>query len=163
MYYELTDQFEVPSAIERTWSFFTTAENLARITPPWLSFTVATPWPVVIGADSVLDYTIRWMGVPLAWRTRIIDFSPPRQFIDLQVRGPYAMWLHQHTFEAAGDQTLCSDRVIYELPLGPVGRMAHALAVRGQLLDIFRYRRTVIAAALDGLRPRQADVMIVTM
>src|SRR5690242_16926082 len=128
MYYELTDHFVVDSPLERTWEFFSSAENLARITPPWLGFTVRTPGPIRIELDTLLDYTIRWTGVPIRWRTRIIDWSPPRQFIDLQVRGPYALWLHQHTFEPGdGGGVSCRDRVIYKLPLAPVAPLVHGL------------------------------------
>ena len=161
MYYELTDRFEVPASIEQTWTFFSTAENLPRITPPWLKFTVSTPGPVVIERDSILDYTIAWKGLPMKWQTRIIDFSAPRQFIDLQLRGPYALWHHQHTFETTvNGGVICADRVIYKIPLGPIGRMMHALIIRNQLVDIFRHRRKVIGESLGGCRPLQDDILI---
>jgi ligand-binding SRPBCC domain-containing protein len=165
MYYELTDRFEVPATIEQTWAFFSHAENLPRITPRWLKFTVSTAGPIEIRNDSVLDYKIAWKGIPMRWRTRIIDFSPPRQFIDLQLRGPYALWHHQHMFEAKpdGDGVICADRVIYKLPLGPLGRIMHALVVRNQLLDIFRHRRTVIGESLGGCRPLQDDILVRTL
>src|SRR5688572_16824866 len=161
MYYELTDRFEVPATIDRTWAFFTDAQNLSRITPPWLKFSVATKEPVHIQLDSVLDYTIAWKGLRMKWRTRIIDFSPPRQFIDLQIRGPYALWHHQHSFEPnANGGVTCFDRVIYKIPLGPIGRALHAIAIRSQLLDIFRHRRKVIGESLGGCRPLQDDIVI---
>src|SRR3954469_7564581 len=149
MYYELTDHFVVDSPIDRTWAFFGSADNLAKITPPWLGFTVRTPGPIQIQLDTRLDYTIRWMGVPIRWRTRIVDWSPPRQFIDLQIRGPYALWLHQHTFEpAAGGGVSWRDRAIDKRPVAPVSPLFHALVVRRQLLEFFRYRRRVIAEQL---------------
>jgi len=86
-YYELSDHFEVQADLPTTWRFFSAVENLAKITPPWLAFTVRLNGPVEIGDGSLLDYTIRWLGVPIRWRTRIIDWSPPRQFIDIQLRG----------------------------------------------------------------------------
>ena len=115
MYYELTDRFQVPASIEQTWAFFSNAENLPRITPPWLKFSVAASGPIEIKLDSILDYTICWKGVPIKWRTRIIDFTPPRQFIDLQIRGPYALWHHQHTFEPA-QRRRCVVRGSRDLP-----------------------------------------------
>src|SRR5215207_2008382 len=152
MFYELTDHFEVAAGIERCWQFFGSAENLPLITPPWLNFRIAmrTPLPA-IAQDAVLDYTIRWMGVPVKWRTKIIDWSPPRQFLDLQIRGPYALWHHQHRFEpidgagraggAGARGVRCFDRVIYQLPVPLVRHVVHAAVVRKQLLEIFRYRR----------------------
>src|SRR4051812_28378525 len=73
VYYELQDSFEVSADLDRAWKFFGTAENLPKITPPWLKFTLDTKNPEAIGEDSILDYTIRWMGMPVKWRTRIID------------------------------------------------------------------------------------------
>jgi ligand-binding SRPBCC domain-containing protein len=160
MYYELTDRFEVASSPQAVWSFFSNAANLPLITPPWLNFSVATSNPETIECDALLDYTIKWAGIPLRWRTRMIDWSPRRQFIDLQIKGPYTLWHHQHTFEPTAAGVLCSDRVIYKLPLGIIGRMAHALMVRRQLLKIFRYRRKVIAQKLGWVRAVQEDVEI---
>ncbi len=160
MYYELTDHFEVAAGIDKTWGFFSAAENLALITPPWLKFEVTTPRPVRIEQDALIDYTIRQYGVPLKWRTKIIDWSPPRQFIDLQLRGPYALWLHQHTFAETAGGVACRDRVTYRLPVPLVGRMAHAAFVRRQLLEIFRFRRKAIAQHLGEVRAVQEDVRI---
>ena len=161
MDYELTDHFAVAANIDRCWSFFGNAENLPLITPPWLKFTIAMPEPpLAIAQDAVLDYTIRWMGVPVRWRTKIIDWSPPRQFIDLQIRGPYALWHHQHRFEPIDGGVRCFDRVIYRLPVPVVGRVVHAAVVRKQLLEIFRYRRKVIGENLGLLRAVQEDVEI---
>ena len=138
-------------------------ENLAKITPPWLKFTVRMDGPVEIRDGSLLDYTIRWMGVPIKWRTRIIDWTPPRQFIDIQLRGPYALWHHQHLFEASDAGVVCRDRVIYKLPVAPVAPLVHGLAVRKQLTEIFRYRRKVIANELGWVRSVQDDVRIVKL
>ena len=161
-YYELTDHFQVAADADRTWAFFSSALNLKLITPAWLNFTVHTPEPIDMRRDTLLDYTIRWMGLPVRWRTLVTDWSPPRSFSDLQIRGPYALWLHQHDFEPGGDGagTLCRDRVIYAIPFGPLGTLAHAVAVRRQLLDIFRYRRKVIAEQLGWVRAVQDDVEI---
>jgi hypothetical protein len=163
VYYELTDAFEVAADIDRCWRFSGSAENLPRITPSWLRFTIATRPPLpAIGQDAVLDYTIRWMGVPVKWRTKIIDWSPPRQFVDLQIRGPYAMWHHQHRFEplAGAGGVRCLDRVIYQLPVPLVRRVVHSAVVRKQLLEIFRHRRKIIGQHLGLSRAVQEDVEI---
>ena len=160
MYYELTDHFVVAADPAATWDFFSRAENLPAITPPWLNFEVRTTGLVEMRQDTSLDYTIRWMGVPVRWRTRIIDWSPPRQFIDLQIRGPYAVWHHQHVFEPAADGTTCRDRVIYKLPAGPLGRAVHAGVVRRQLTQIFTFRRGVIAERLGWVRAVQDEVCV---
>jgi ligand-binding SRPBCC domain-containing protein len=165
MYFELTDHFIVASELERTWAFFSDAANLPRITPPAMGFRIETPMPVEMRNDLVLDYTIRWMRLPLRWRTLIIDWSPMQQFVDLQIRGPYTVWHHQHRFlahpsEGGGEQTECFDRVIYKLPGGPIGSLMHSLVVQRQLINTFRYRREAIARLLGPIYPQQDDVQV---
>jgi ligand-binding SRPBCC domain-containing protein len=160
MHYELTDHFIVRAGIEETWSFFSDARNLPRITPAWLKFTVDAPGEVRLGQDSMIEYTIRWMGVPVRWKTRIIDWTPPRQFIDLQIKGPYALWHHQHTYAAGEEGTICTDRVLYKLPGWLIGRATHAMVVRRQLLAIFRHRRQFVGGQLGWVRGVRDDVEI---
>ncbi len=159
-FYELTDHFVVAASVERTWSFFSSAANLPRITPPWLGFRIVTPEPIRIENDALLDYTIKWFGVPIRWRTKIIDWQPPHRFIDLQVRGPYTLWHHQHAFTPTAEGVACTDRVIYKVPVPGVGRAVNALVVRKQLLEIFRFRRRVIGEDLGWVRAAQDDVRI---
>jgi ligand-binding SRPBCC domain-containing protein len=84
----------------------------------------------------------------MRWTSAITVYDPPRSFVDEQVRGPYRYWHHRHDFVSDGDSTVVSDRVRYSLPLGPLGRAAHELTVKRQLLGIFRYRQRAVAAML---------------
>ncbi len=142
--YELRCEQRFPSAVEDTFEFFKNPRNLSRITPPWLGFSIHTEDPVMeVGAR--IDYTIKWQGLPLRWRTIISEYEPPLRFVDVQLEGPYRLWEHTHTFETAENGTLATDSVRYALPFGPLGRIAHALIVRRQLAKIFRYRQEVLA------------------
>jgi ligand-binding SRPBCC domain-containing protein len=80
------------------------------------------------------------MGLPVHWVTRIPIYDPPHRFVDVQEKGPYKKWRHEHTFEAIDGQTLMKDRVRYELPVGILGDVVHVLIVKRQLCDIFDYR-----------------------
>ena len=164
MYFELTDSFVVSGGLDRCWEFFGSAENLPLITPPWLHFrlAMAAPYPR-IEQDTLLDYTIRWCGIPIRWRTRIIDWDPPRTFIDLQVRGPYALWHHQHSFKAVDGGVECRDRVIYQLPMPIVRAMVHPLLVKRQLIEIFQFRRETIARNLGEFRALQDKPTIIRL
>lgn len=160
MYFELTDHFVVSADLQQTWGFFSSAENLPAITPPWLGFRLLPREEKEIQKDSILNYTIKWMGIPIRWRTRIIDWTPPRQFIDLQIRGPYTLWHHQHTFEESADGTVCRDRVIYKVPVPVIGTVINAMLVRRQLVEIFEFRRKVIAERLGWVRAMQEGVEV---
>lgn len=127
------------------FAFFSDAANLERLTPPFLGFTILTPQPIEMRSGTVIDYRIRLSGLPMTWRTLIEDYEPGVRFVDVQLRGPYRTWRHTHTFRDAEGGTEIGDRVAYELPLGPLGRLAHAVFVKRQLRAIFAYRAQVMA------------------
>ena len=150
--YELSAAQVLPLPQEQAFSFFEDPRNLYDITPDWLRFVMqdrASQVSVFEGAE--FDYTIRWLGVPLFWRSRIQDHHPPVRFTDLQVRGPYQAWSHVHSFGPAEGGTVMRDTVIYRLPFGPVGSLVNSLLVRRQLEDIFRYRAGRIDAWARGV------------
>jgi ligand-binding SRPBCC domain-containing protein len=92
-----------------------------------------------------------WLrGVPVRWLTEIATWNPPTDFSDLQLRGPYRLWHHTHTFAADRDGTRMRDVVRYALPLGPLGRVAHACFVRRDLDEIFAYRAAKVGALLGA-------------
>jgi len=122
------------------FTFFADPANLALLTPPWLHFRRLTA-PPTLAARAVIDYQIRWLGLPIRWRTFIREYDPPFRFVDVQLRGPYARWEHRHLFLEDAGGTWVEDRVTYRLPLGPLGRVAHAILVGRQLDAIWEYRR----------------------
>ena len=87
-----------------------------------------------------MKYSLRVFGIPVQWSSRIVTWEPPAKFQDTQLTGPYRRWDHTHTFEATTNGTWVIDEVEYELPLGILGRLAHALAVSRELHRIFRFR-----------------------
>ncbi len=141
----------LPVAIDRAFELHSQARNLETITPPWLGFRVITPEPIEMRAGTLIDYRLRLHGLPVSWRTRIEAWEPPVRFVDVQLRGPYALWEHTHTFEPDGsDAVVIADRVRYALALGPLGELAHAVFVRRDLERIFEFRARAVAAQLQG-------------
>jgi len=130
----------IAAPLDRVFAFFSDAANLEAITPPWVHFHIRTPRPIPMHPDARIEYQLRLAGVPFSWRTRILRWEPPKGFVDVQERGPYALWEHTHEFEPLGGGVLMRDRVRYALPLGPLGSLAHALAVRTALAAIFDFR-----------------------
>lgn len=146
--HELIRTAELPRPIAEVFAFFADAENLETITPPELNFQIVTLRPIDIREGALIDYKLRLRGVPISWRTEISVWDPPFKFVDRQLRGPYAKWVHTHTFEAVGPElTRMADRVIYELPFGPIGDLAHFIVER-ELRYIFDYRQKKIADLL---------------
>lgn len=157
--HQLVRKQVLPLAPRDVFPFFESPENLSLITPPWLGFRILTPSPVTMKVGTLIDYTIRWMGIPVRWTTLITTYDPPVRFVDEQIRGPYALWHHAHTFrETEAGGTEMTDTVRYVLPYGWMGEVAHAIVVRSQLRHIFDYRMEAIAETFPVRgRPRTAQ------
>jgi len=136
--YELTAVQILPRPRSEVFAFFADAGNLEAITPPWLGFHILTPKPIPMAAGTLLDYRIRLRGLPVRWRTRIVLWEPPDRFVDEQLRGPYRLWEHEHTFTEVETGTRVADRIRYAVP---GGALIHRLLVAPDLQRIFGYRR----------------------
>ncbi|CAN5729163.1 hypothetical protein BH23DEI1_BH23DEI1_23260 [soil metagenome] len=161
--YHLRRSQRVSSPLEEVYAYFSDAENLDALTPPFLRFRILTPHPVHMRVGTRIEYALALFGVPLRWRTHITVWEPGRRFVDEQASGPYASWVHTHTFEGVGGGTVIHDHVAYALPLGLLGAVAHTLFVRATLRRIFDFRHAATARAFAGdvasseYVPRPAD------
>lgn len=142
--YSLSETLFIRRPVHQVFKFFSRPENLALITPPNLGFTIRTPDPIEMSVGLQIQYSIRLAGLRTGWTSVITEFDAPHRFVDEQLRGPYRLWRHRHTFEAVEGGTLVRDEVEYALPLGWLGRLAHPVFVRSQLRKIFAYRRAVV-------------------
>lgn len=134
---------------EEVFGFFADAKNLEAITPPLLRFTVITPGPIEMRVGTLIAYRLRVHGAPVSWLTSIQAWEPPHRFVDMQVKGPYALWHHTHSFAADGPQhTLMTDTVRYAIGFGPLGELAHRVVVRRDVERIFTHRARVIGPLL---------------
>lgn len=141
--YELRTTTTVNAPIEETFAFFSRPENLGMLTPSAMKFSIKGQAPAP-AEDTTIEYDLRVGPVPITWRSRIVKWMPGRGFVDLQERGPYSSWWHEHSFRAVGSSTLMEDRVFYAPPLGLLGRIINRLFIVPSLRRIFQYRADAI-------------------
>jgi len=146
----LTRSLTLQVSREEAFAFFADAGNLERITPPQLGFHITTPQPINIEQGTLIDYNLKLHGIPINWTTEISVWEPPFKFVDRQLKGPYAQWIHTHTFiENDPTETLIEDEVRYRLPLEPLGDIAHFI-VRRELDKIFDFRQKTVSEVLTS-------------
>lgn len=147
----LSAELVINQPINEVFSFFSSAENLEKITPPWLHFNIVTPTPIEMQKGALIDYRLKLHGLPIKWRTEIEAWLPPHRFVDQQLRGPYKKWYHEHTFESLGpNRTLAKDNVHY---IPRFGSLVHKYFVRPDLEKIFGYRQEQLQKHFATMMP----------
>ena len=144
--FTLTARQKIPVSVEKAWDFFSSPENLEKLTPSEMNFKITSGVPNKAYPGQIICYTVTIIkGVRVSWVTEITQVKQYQFFIDEQRFGPYKMWHHEHFFEAIDDNSCwISDKVSYKLPLGILGRIAHFAFVQRQLKSIFEYRSSQI-------------------
>ncbi len=142
--YKLEFKQIVNKDIDTVFSFFSKPENLSSITPKRLDFNILTPQPILMKEGQLIDYTIRILGIKIRWRTIITEFINNKMFIDQQLKGPYSMWHHTHTFNEIDAGVEIIDKICYAVPFGLIGQIINYFFIKNDLKRIFKYRYEVI-------------------
>lgn len=80
---------------------------------------------------------------PFSWIALHTAYEKDRLFVDEQIEGPFAKWVHRHEFEDAGGMTRLTDRVEYQLPGGVLINALFGWIVRAALDRTFNHRHRV--------------------
>ncbi|WP_394741563.1 SRPBCC family protein [Natronococcus roseus] len=129
-------QTRVDAPLEDVWEFYSRVSGLEAVTPAWMGLAVES----VVGPDGEPDPDVLEAGSEVTLSTRPFDVGPRQRwtsviterertdgtayFRDEMTDGPFERWVHTHAFYGDGDETVLRDRVEYELPFGPLGRVA---------------------------------------
>jgi hypothetical protein len=145
--YFLNSEQWIPSKREEVFAFFADPLNLEILTPAWLRFEILNPGAILMERGTRIDYRLLLHGVPMRWQSEIAVWEPPRRFIDEQRRGPYRVWIHEHTFEVHDGGTQVRDHVEYSVRGGAI---ILRLFVRRDLEKIFSFRREKLMEIFNG-------------
>lgn len=139
--YTLTVSQRLPISLEVAWEFFSSPENLKRITPDHMGFQITSGKTDKMYPGQIISYKVAPLpGVKTNWVTEITHVQKGEFFVDEQRFGPYRMWHHEHHFQQEGGEILMTDKVSYKIPFGIFGHLAQMLFVKRQLKGIFNYR-----------------------
>ena len=146
MIHQLYREQQLNCTIDEAWRFFSSANNLSKITPKEMNFIVRTQLSDDnIYKGMIIDYFVSPMlNIKMSWQTEITEVDFQKSFTDFQKKGPYKLWNHRHDFIKNENGVLMKDTVDYELPLGFLGEIAHGIFVKKKLEHIFDYRTKVL-------------------
>ena len=131
----------LPISLEQAWDFFATPNNLNAVTPKELDFHILTDVPEKMYEGLMIAYTLKPMlQIPVHWVTEITHIKEHVYFVDEQRKGPYAIWHHEHHFEAKDGGVLMTDMLHYDVGLSFLGWIAGKLFVHQKVKEIFAFR-----------------------
>jgi len=144
MIFHYTSELKIDAPLEEVFQFFSRADNLEKITPAWLRFKILTPLPIKMKVGTLINYRLSLYHLPLRWQTEIKVWEPPHRFVDIQRRGPYKEWIHEHAFTAVEGGCLVKDKVRYQVYGWILSPLIDRSFVRKDIEKIFNYRRQAI-------------------
>jgi len=143
--YQLKRTQFVKTDLATCWNFFSSPNNLNKITPKEMGFDVLTEGAENMYEGLMIEYKVRpLLNIPLRWITEITHVKHQQYFVDEQRKGPYKIWHHEHHFREVEGGVEMTDIVSYELPFGILGKLVHPLLVKKKLDQIFSYRFKIV-------------------
>ncbi len=139
-------QLLVRAPVAQVFAFHEREDALPRLSPPF------PPLKVVsrdggIRPGARVDLRIG----PIRWLALHTTYEPNRLFVDEQLEGPFASWVHRHEFEAVdAETTRLTDHVTFTLPGGPVLNALFGRLVALSLVPMFRFRHAATKAACEA-------------
>ena len=124
-----------------------------RLSPPWQAIDLVKPNDG-IGAGATLIMKLLLGPIGLPWHALHVPTEGYEGFCDIQTKGPFAKWKHDHIFQPKSDaESILVDRVSFRLPLWPLSHPIAGWAVRKMLDRMFNYRH---ATTEEDLKRHQA-------
>ena len=123
-----------------------------RLAPPWTPIKLEHFEGIEDGNRAIIR-----LGRPPAsirWVAEHQDYEQGRKFVDVQIKGPFKAWKHEHLMEPAGtEQSTLTDAITYQLPTGKLGELLAGGLLEKQLSRQFSYRHRITNQDL-GLHAR---------
>jgi uncharacterized protein (TIGR01777 family) len=120
-----------------------------RLTPGFM------PAKVIARTGGITDGSRVTLGVPVGpltttWEIEHIGYVKGRVFRDVQRSGPFAQWEHTHAMEPASDGTsVLDDRIVFALPLPPIGDALGGWFTRERLGRLLQWRHVLTRMDLE--------------
>ncbi len=128
----------IDAPVETVFGFHERDDALPLLTPAFPPVRlVSRSGGIERGARVELRVTLfRWVALHTACEKN-------RLFVDEQIEGPFAKWVHRHEFEDLGGKTRLTDRVEYELRGGPLVNALFGWTAKPGLHQMFSHRHRV--------------------
>ena len=104
----------------------------------------------LIGLGQEVTWSGRHFGFRVTHTSRITALEFPKYFQDSMVRGMFRSFCHDHYFETSEGRTLMKDVLMFEAPLGLLGRAAERLVLQKHMRRLLERRNVSIRRAAES-------------
>src|SRR6476619_202948 len=149
--FALKSEFDLPLTCLFQWHLRNGA--FERLNPPW------HPRYIIFKKGSIDNEGIVIVKMPIIknlgfkWKVNHKDYIQNKSFKDVQVKGLFSYWGHQHIFSTSSlnslslysdciNKSTLEDNIKYSLPFGPIGNILSPI-VDNHLSSIFKYRHRI--------------------
>lgn len=138
----------IPRPVAEVYQWHTRPGAFERLTPPWENARLASQnGDFANGSRFAIE--LKFGPMTKTWIAQLQNLEHNKQFVDVQLSGPFAFWEHRHLFAPAAEGgTEYTDRVEYAPPYGVFGQIVSPWIVKGKLERMFRYRHKTLARDL---------------
>ena len=153
-------RLDLPVSAEQAFAWHERPGAFGRLTPPWEKVEVLEAKGGIRNGARV-EVQVRALG-PISFKSvyRHVDYMEGKQFVDLQEKGPFREWRHEHRFHATGaDRCVLEDHIEYEAPPLAGG------IVQNRLNRMFNFRHAVTRADLEyekAMGPAEPKTVLVS-
>ncbi|MEM6398582.1 MAG: SRPBCC family protein [Bacteroidota bacterium] len=104
----------------------------------------------LIGGGETVTWRAKHFGVYQKLTSKITEFDPPYLFVDEMQKGIFKSLRHEHHFESDEQYATMTDTLVYESPLGPLGKLADWLFLKRYLTKFLKDRNAVVKRVAEG-------------
>jgi ligand-binding SRPBCC domain-containing protein len=104
----------------------------------------------LIGYGETVTWRGRHFGILVKHTSQITAFEYPVHFQDAMVRGMFRTFCHDHYFEAHSLHTRMRDVMIFEAPLGPLGKLVEKIVLDGHMRKLLQKRNQHIRKVAES-------------
>lgn len=134
---------------QAVFAFHERADAFESLMPPWIAVRNVRPAKSLeVGAVARLEQRVGPIWIEIV--AEHVDYARNERFVDVMTKGPFRAWRHEHRFEPHEQGCRLVDSIVYEPPLGILGRLAAPLAIKPQLQRMFEYRHKVTREAVES-------------
>lgn len=136
--------------IEEIFDFLSHTESIEKIVPADLKLRlVQAPQRIELG--SRYEIQILAFGAPQSAVYEVTEFVRPSRFVEAQVKGPLARYIHEHSLTLEGDRHVrVLDRIEFEPPSGFLGFLLSAETLRKSLAEGLAHRHRELKKRMEG-------------